>query len=194
MKMTKNDKSKKKIEKKETPGVVRGLKKFFNSPVPLIVVLLFINAFLVIYISQYNAKNRIFVGYVDEEEVQVANIHYFSNGAMNYFYASNALYLADDQDIYSYQIGYYVVDSKNNYIELATRSNSLENSTSLKDVVDEMSGWSFAEADKSEYFFTSEVLKYMDNLHFVIKASTEEGSTSADVYYDFKVDTTKVTK
>ena len=65
---------------------------------------------------------------------------------------------------------------------------------SIKDVVDEMSGWSFAEADKSEYFFTSEVLKYMDNLHFVIKASTEEGSTSADVYYDFKVDTTKVTK
>ena len=46
------------------------------------------------------------------------------------------------------QIGYYVVDSKNNYIELATRSNSLENSTSLKDVVDEMSGWSFAEADR----------------------------------------------
>ena len=94
-------KARRKSEKKETPGFVRGLKKFFNSPVPLIVVLLFINAFLVIYISQYNAKNRIFVGYVDEEEVQVANIHYFTNGDMNYFYASNALYLADDQDIYS---------------------------------------------------------------------------------------------
>lgn len=180
------------VTKKEK--IFASLKKFFNNPIPLIVLLIALNVYLLLYISGYNEKNRIFVGYVDKKEVQVVNIHYFTNGDMNYFYASNAAFIGEDEDIYSYQIGYYVVDKKNNFIELATRSNSLDKKTSLKDVVEDMSGWNFAEQDRGEYFFTDEVLRNMENLHFVIKASTKKDSTAADVYYDFKVETTKVTK
>ena len=34
----------------------------------------------------------------------------------------------------------------------------------------------------------------MDKLYFIVKASTEENSTKADVYIEYPVDTTKVTK
>lgn len=183
-----------KIQKKEENKALKGIKKFFNNPLPLIIFLIITNALLLVYIGNINSKNKIFIGKIDSKEVAVVNVHYFTNSDMNYFYASNAVLLADDSKIYNYQIGYYVVDEKGDYIEFATRSNALEKSTSLKDVVSEMSGWNFAEADRGEYFFSNEVIKNIDNLHFVIKASTKKDSTKADIHYDQKVDATKITK
>ena len=34
----------------------------------------------------------------------------------------------------------------------------------------------------------------MDNLHFVVKASTEKGSNEADISLDFQVNLTKISK
>lgn len=186
MKKTKTD--------KEESKVIKGMKKFFNNPAPIIILLVLLNAFLLIYISNYNEKNRIYIGEINKDDVQVVNVHYFTNGDMNYFYASNATYLGEEKQIYSYQIGYYAVDKDNKYIELATRSKELDKKAPLSEIVTEMSGWNFAESDKSEYFFTNEVLKHMDNLHFVIKASTKKGEKNADVVIDYPVNATKVTK
>lgn len=184
---------KKKSNKKENVLLVN-LKKFFNNPVPIVIFLIILNAFLLIYIANYNSKNKIFVGDINREDIQIVNVHYFTNGDMNYFYASNAEYLGEEKEIYSYQIGYYVISDNNEYIELATRSNSLENSSSLKEIIKEMSGWSFAESDQSEYFFNNKVLRYMDNLHFVVKASTTKDNKTADIVIDYPVESTKITK
>lgn len=170
------------------------IKDFFNKPAPLIIVLIIIVFAQTMYIASYNSKNKIYVGKLDEKAVQVANVHYFTNGDMNYFYASPALYIAEDEDIYSYQIGYYVENSDGTLTEFATRSNTFENKSSLKEVVDEMSAWSFAESDKGSYFFTDKVINKMDKLHFVIKASTKKDSDEASINIDYKIDETKITK
>lgn len=189
-----NNKNLKQNEMTKENKIISGIKKFFNSPVPLIIFLLCVNAFLILYISNYNSKNRIFVGVVDESDLQIVNVHYFTNGDMNYFYASPAAYIGEDKEIYNFQIGYYVVDKDNNYIELASRSRAIVNKTSLKEVVDEMSGWNFAEEDKGTHFFTNEVMRNLDNLHFLIKACSKPDTTEADIVIDYPVEMTKITK
>ncbi len=183
----------KKVEKKENK-ILSSLKKFFNHPAPLIIILICIVLFLTMYIADYNSKNKIYVGSLDKKDVAIVNVHFFLNGDMNYFHAANAAYLGEDKEIYTFQVGYYAVDKKNNYYELATRANSLEKKTSLKDVIDENSGWSFAESDKGVLHFTDDFRKNIDNIHFVVKASTEKGSTKPDIVIDYPLDLEKITK
>ncbi|MDE6292088.1 MAG: hypothetical protein K2L98_00240, partial [Bacilli bacterium] len=170
------------------------LKNFFNHPAPLIIILICIVLFLTMYIANYNSKNKIYVGSLAESDLAIVNVHFFLNGDMNYFHAANAAYLGEDKEIYTFQVGYYAVDSNNNYYELATRANSLENKTSLKDVIEENSGWSFGESDKGVLHFTNDVRNNVDNIHFVVKASTEKGSTKPDIVIDYQVDLKKITK
>lgn len=196
----KNDNKTKKNLKNEEKKVTKFskildvLKRFFNNPVPIIIVLVALNAFLLLYITNYNDKNRIYVGSIEKSDVAVVNVHYFTNGDMNYFYASNALYNGEEKNIYSYEMGYYVKDLNGEFVPFAVRSRMLDEAVELGTTITEMSGWNFAEADSSPKFFTSDVLKYMDNLYFIVKASTEEDSTKADVYIEYPVDTIKVTK
>lgn len=197
-----DDKNKKNVKKEEKnqkqdnvfTKVLGFLKKFFNNPIPLIIVLIALNGFLLLYISNYNDKNRIYVGSIDKTDISVVNVHYFTNGDMNYFYASNAAYLGEDKKVYSYEMGYYVKNMKDEFVPFATRSRKLDEPVTLATTVSEMSGWNFAEADSTTKFFTSEVLNYMDELYFIVKASTEENSTKADIYIEYPVDTIKVTK
>lgn len=188
------EESSKREEIKNENKVLGSLKKFFNHPAPLIIILICLVLFLTMYIADYNSKNKIYVGSLDKKDIAIVNVHFFLNGDMNYFHAANAAYLGEDKEIYTFQIGYYAVDEKNNYYELATRANSLENKTSLKDVIDENSGWSFAESDKGVLHFTDDVRKSVDNIHFVVKASTEKGSTKPDIVIDYPVDLEKITK
>lgn len=188
------EESSKKEEIKNENKVLGSLKRFFNHPAPLIIILICLVLFLTMYIADYNGKNKIYVGSLDKKDIAIVNVHFFLNGDMNYFHAANAAYLGEDKEIYTFQIGYYAVDEKNNYYELATRANSLENKTSLKDVIDENSGWSFAESDKGVLHFTDDVRKNVDNIHFVVKASTEKGSTKPDIVIDYPVDLEKITK
>lgn len=190
----KADEKQKKNEESIFTKAMAAIKDFFNRPGPLIVFLIFIVAFLVLYIYKYNTKSEIYVGEVVNDEVQIASVHYFTNGDMNYFYASPAEYVAKDTKVYSYQIGYFAVDESRNYYELVSRSNSLEKASSLKEIVDELSSWDFAEPAATRYYFDKDVVKYLDNLHFVIKASTKKDTTTADVVVDYEVDLTKITK
>lgn len=184
---------KKKEIKKENKILVK-IKNFFNHPAPIIIFLLFLVLVLTMYIANYNSKNKIYVGKVEEEKIAIVNVHFFLNGDMNYFHAANAVYLDEDQDIYTFQVGYYAVDDNGNYYELATRARALENSTSLKDVIEENSGWSFGESDKGILHFTQEVRKNIANLHFVVKASTVKDSTNPDIVIDYQVNLEKITK
>lgn len=188
---------KKNVENKRNENIVLAkIKGFFNNPAPLIIVLIAIICVLLLFISRINVKNKIYVGLINSNEIQIANVHYFTNSDMNYFYASNGLYNGTykDTEVYSYQMGYYVVDKNNTYHEFATRSKMADTPATVSEIVDELSGWSIAEAYVNRKFFTNEVINNMDNLHFVIKASTKKGSDEADINLDFKVNLSKITK
>ena len=175
---------------------IEKIKKFFNDPRPIIIVLIVIILFLLIFISRLNTKSTIYLGELQNSDIQIPNIHYFTNNDMNYFYASTATFTGTQAktEVYSYQIGYYVVDKKGEYIEFASRSASADTPATLAEIVAEFSGWNMAEPYIQQYFFTKEVIKNMDNMHFIIKASTEKGSKAADINLDYKVEVIKMTK
>lgn len=176
------------------------IKRFFNNPLPMLIILTVIIVILLIYIVTTSHESKIYVGEINKEDVNVVNIHYFANNEMNYFYASNAVYLGKDKKVYSFQIGYYAVDANGVFYELATRAQKLENATSLRDIVSENSGWSISELANpnltdGKKFFDSNVLNNLDNLHFVILASTDkEKPNNPDITIDYKIDLTKLAK
>ena len=195
-KVEKKSMKKKKKSDSKLKNVLEKLNNFFNDPKPIIIVLIAIICLLLIFISRINTKSTIYVGQINENDIQVANVHYFTNNDMNYFYASNALFAGNfaDKKVYSYQLGYYVVDKDGEYIEFASRSKEADTPATLAEIVDELSGWSFAESNINSYFFSKEVINNMDNLHFVIRASSKKDSKEADINLDYKVDLSKITK
>lgn len=175
-------------ETKPSEKKINVIKRFLNNPLPMLIVLTVVIVVLLLYIGTIRHQSKIYVGEINEEKVNVSNIHYFANNQMNYFYASNALYLDDDAKIFSYQIGYYVVSPDGTYHELATRSGKFEKSTSLRDVVLENSGWTISELATNDYFFDANVLRNLDNLHFLVLASTDkEKPNDPDIKVDYKV-------
>lgn len=172
------------------------IKDFFNRPAPLIIVLIAIICFLLLFISKNSVGSRIYVGEINKDDIQVGSVHYFVNGDMNYFYASNGIYNGEHKDtkVYTYQLGYYVVDSNNEYHEFLTRSKEADTAASLADIVNELSGWSLAESMSNRKFFTNDIMKNLNNLHLVIKASTKKGSKEADISLDYRVELNKITK
>lgn len=202
---TKKTESKRVVKKEEKVEIVKEnkfklfmgkvgskLKAFFNNPAPIIIALIILNFFSLLYITRYEGHNQIYVGNITKG-VSVGSIHFFTNNDINYFYASTGTYLEEDKDVYSYEMGYYVKKG-NEFIPFATRSGALDKATSLASLVKEFSGWEIVEAYNAEYFFKHDVVPHMSDLYFIINASSEQGSSKADVHYEFKVNNTKVTK
>jgi hypothetical protein len=192
----KNSKTKEKNNKVVTTSesIKDKMKKFFNNPLPMLIALTVIIAILLIYICSINRTSKIYVGEINQSDVVVANIHYFANNQMNYFYASNAVYVGDDVDVYNYQIGYFAIGSDGTRYELASRSGSLDEASPLSELVSELSGWNVGELPSQAYFFDSDVLHNLDNLHFIIMATTEADATTPDIVIDYEVEFTKLSR
>lgn len=197
---TKKVANSKEVDNKKDKKAMSKVKNILNNPLPMLIALTIIIVVLLIYISTTSRESKIYVGEINEEDVNIVNIHYFANNDMNYFYASNAAYLGSDEKVYSFQVGYYVVDAKGEYHELATRSQKLDKATSIRDVVTENSGWSISELanpklTNGKKFFDNDVLNNLENLHFVILASTDkEKPNDPDITIDYKISLTKLTK
>lgn len=187
-------KNKKEERKAEKELQKNGFKQFINNPLPIMLVQTLLIIVLIVAYINLKSSIHMFVGKVEEDTVAISNIHYFINNDMNYFHASSATFVGDDKQVYAYNIGYYVEDDNGELVEFISRSNKIDNPVSLKAAVQDMSAWSFGESSYQRKFFTTDIVKRLDKLHFVISASTEKGSDKADVYYDFKVATTKITK
>ena len=188
-----DEKPKKKKNKKEEkkPNII---KRLFNNPLPIFLVqTLWIIVMIVAYIN-LRSSIAMYAGVLESDVASSSNIHYFVNNDMNYFHAASVTFTGEDKQIYSYNIGYYVTGDNGELVEFISRSNKLQAPASLKEVVQDMTGYSFAESTYQRRFFTPEVVRNFNKLHFVISASTEKGSDKADVYYDLPVGITKISK
>lgn len=199
-KTTKKVEKKEIVEKVSDEKVLSKVKRALNNPLPMLIVLTIIIVILLVYIFTTSHESKIYVGSINQEDVNVVNVHYFANNDMNFFYASNAVYLGEDKKVYSFQIGYYAVDANGKFYELATRAKQLEKATSLRDVVTENSGWTISELanpklTEGKKFFDNDVLNNLENLHFVILASTDKDKPNdPDITVDYKIELTKLTK
>jgi hypothetical protein len=190
--MAKNIKEVKKEKKFSFKKVMEVLKKIFNNPKIIIIALSIICIILLIALVKGNKKEAFYFGDSQTSDLTIQDIHYFTNKKINYFYSSGAIFSGDDKQIYAYKVGYYVVDKNNNYIEFATYANVLSNAVSLKDIVAINSAFSVAEYTGNASLFTSDVLANMNNLHFVIQASTVKDADTYDVYLDYPINVKEV--
>ena len=177
--------------KKETIGKINDIKSKLNNTFPMVIVLSIVCVILLGYIYTHKNDNAINIGSLGTENVTIQNIHYFKNDKMNYFYATPATFNGEDKNIYSFTIGYYVEDSKGELIPFLTRNNKFDKSTSLKDVVLEMTSWNIIELNANENYFNKEVNPYLHKLHFVITASTTKDGKN-DITIDEKIDFKKM--
>lgn len=186
---------------KEKKGILKkignGIKNFFNRPTPIFIALIAIILVLLLFIYRNTRSSRISVGEIYQEHIVVSNIHYFINSDMNYFHATPATFAGDKKDnkkVYAYEIGYYVVDEKNNYIPFCTRSKKLDSPVDIETIISESSSWSFGDTNTNPFFFTPEVIKNIDNLHFIFRGSTIKDTDEADVSYDYQVELKNISK
>lgn len=185
---------KKQVKKeKKNKEILEKIKKLFNRPEPIIIVLIAIICFMLLYIARYTKNDVIIIGNVKGETISVDMIHCFTNSDMDYFFAGPAMYVGSEK-VYSYQIGYYVENEKGDLVEFATRSGKLDKATLLAQIVPEQSDFEIAEANANRFMFTNDVIKNIEKMHFVIKASTVKDSDKVDVKYDIPVTASKLTK
>lgn len=183
------------VEKKKNKSKKKnGIMNIFNKPAPIIIALIILCLVQLYFLFNMNGRIAIYTGELNKEDLQIVNLHIFTNNDMNYFYASPATYLGEDKEIYSFEMGYYVEVGKDGFKPFATRSRELDNASDLKEIVNEMSAWNFFETSIQDYFFSEEVIKNLDDLHFIIKASTTKDSANADVYIDYPIEVNKITK
>lgn len=184
------NKNKKKHQEKTASSKI---KEFINKPTPIIIALCILCVVQLAFLLRLNANNAIYIGELDQKDVQIANLHMFTNHDMNYFYASPALYLAEDKEIYNFEIGYFI-EVNGKMKPFASRARELENPSSLKEIMEEMSAWNFFETSLQDYFFSEEVLNNLDKLHFIVKASMEAEDTEMETIIDYPVELNKITK
>ncbi len=186
----KDKKSKGKKEEKQPNAVM----SFLNNPLPIFIVQTLIIVIMIIAYISLRSSIAMYTGVVEDENVNIGNIHYFVNNDMNYFHAASATFLGEDKEVYFYNVGYYVEGDDGELKEFISRSNKFEKPVSLKAAVQDMSAWSFGESSYQRRFFTPEIVKNINKLHFVISATTKPDTDVADVYFDIKVNTSKISK
>lgn len=158
---------------------------FFNKQQPIIIALCIISVLLLIKCYKLKTNGTLYVAKVEEKELLINNIHYFITDKVNYFYSDSVNYLGEDHEIYNYEIGYYVNDGKT-LIPLAVRTGGLDKKMKLSEIIPEITNYNVAELSNNHKFFKKGILPHLEDLHFVIKASSEQNN-NYDISLDYKL-------
>ena len=173
------------IKKIEKVSFKDRLKKFFNSPQPLIVILAIMVVGLLIYNIQYSKHDTIYVGHYEGDQGTVGTVHCFTNHKINVFYATTATYEGEDKKLYGYQIGYYYEDGEK--IADDIQSEILSYLDKLQAIISENSYFNISELSTSKIKFTEEAMKHMDKLHFIVYGATQKDSDVVDFVIDYPI-------
>ena len=172
---------------KTKPSFMDKVKKFFNSPQPIIIVLAIMVIGLLIYNIQYSKHDTIYVGHYIGENGSVGTVHCFTNHKINVFYATTATYDGEDQKLYGYQIGYFYEDGEELH-PFVIRSGMMDTAVPVKQIIAENSYFSISELSTSKSKFTEEAMQHMDKLHFVVYGATQKDSDVVDYVIDYPIE------
>ncbi len=154
--------------------------KFFNSPVPIIVVLILFSVGLMVY-SRFLIKSTVLYSFSGIEEG-----FWFSNGTifigrdLNYFGDSKVKYTGKDIKLYNFEVGFYIKDGS------VYREISIMSGYDVKDDEGEKLGaslveilsstdFSFTETHNSDTLYLSKKnVEYIENLVFRVKGYDEK--------------------
>lgn len=167
------------------------IKEFFNSPIPIIIVLIALSITLLIY-SRYLIKaNKLyqFSGY--KENISIMNGTIYTNYDINYFGDSKIYYDGKDIELKEFEVGYYIKDgSSYNDISIIKNNEEIGETASLKLLLN-TTDFSFTETHKDSIYLSKENIKNLDNLVFRIKGIDKENK---DIEIEIPLVATKINK
>lgn len=165
--------------------------KFFNSPIPIIIVLGLLVVVLILYIKIIANSVTLysFGGYNDD--ITFLNGTIYIGRDVNYFGDSKIKYDGKDIELYEFEIGYYIRRAEGD-IKLAV-VNSIEDmkdkGASLKSIF-ENSDFSFTESHKDANFLSDVNVENLDKLIFKVQGKDKKGN---EVKMEVPLEISKIT-
>ena len=181
MKKTKNNKQDNKLA------------NILNNPKTIIIALIVLCIFLLTMIFINKNKYQFYTGQINTDELGVAEIHYYSDPTMTYFFANAAIYGGEDKDIYDIEIKYYIEANGKEYI-IDDFKTSFEKKQSLREMITMYSKANIVDLKNySQKIFTNEMKDNIKNTKLLIKASSTK-ELNGDIVLKYNVDINKVNK
>lgn len=149
---------------------------FFNSPVPIIIVLSLCIVGLLMYIKLNPNRGSLYSFGNSTEDITVSNGTIYIGRDINHFSNSKITFEGKDTKLYNFEIGYYIKngDIYNPIVTLKTLEEINEEGASLKQII-ENSDFSFTENHQDAKFLSEENVKNIVNLVFKIKGQDKKG-------------------
>ena len=170
--------------KQQTKKNSNKLVDFLNTPSTLIIFLIIILIVLCGCFMNLKGKYKFYAGQISDNQLAVAEIHYYSEPTMTYFFANNAVYGGEDKKINNISIKYVVyVNNKETVIEES--KHEFEKQQDLAEMIMVYSKFKTVDLKgKTNTIFTDEVKKNIISLKLIIDAD--------DIHLEYPVSLTKL--
>lgn len=165
--------------------------KFFNSPIPIIIVLGLLVVVLLLYIKIIANSVTLysFGGYNDD--ITFLNGTIYIGRDVNYFGDSKIKYDGKDIELYEFEIGYYIRREEGDIKLVAVNSieDMKDKGASLKSIF-ENSDFSFTESHKDANFLSDVNVENLDKLIFKVQGKDKKGN---EVKMEVPLEISKIT-
>lgn len=165
--------------------------KFFNSPIPIIVVLFLFSVFLLIYIKYISGSTTLYTFSSVEGDYKFYNGTIYIGRDINYMGDTKMIFDGEDILLSDFEIGYYI-KSNDDYIPISvvTKNDNIEGNGSLKKIL-EQTNFSFMEEHGDDAkFLSKENIKNIENLVFRINGKDKKNK---DVSVEIPLEVSKLT-
>ena len=141
-----------------------------NTPRTIIIFLILMLLVLCISIMKLKGKYKFYSGQISDNVMAVAEIHYYSEPTMTYFFANNAVYGGEDKKINNIDVK-YVVTVNNNEVIIDESKHEFDKPQSLREMIMVYSKFKVVDLKgKTNTIFTDEVKKNITSMKLVIDA------------------------
>ena len=169
------------------------LTELLNSPRTVIIVLIILCACLLLALFKVKNNHQFYTGQINTDDFGVAEVHYYSDDLVTYFFANAAVYGGENKDIYDIEIKYYVdIDGKENIIDDLYKK--FDKKQSLQEMITMYTKTNIVDLkNQSKLIFTKDMKKNIKNTKLVIIASTTK-DLNKDIVLKYDVNLNKVNK
>lgn len=162
-----------------------------NNPRTLIIALIIMCIGLLIVVFNLKNDHVFYSGQINTDELGVAEIHYYSDSLITYFFANAAVYGGEDKDIYDLDVKYYIEIDGNEYI-IDDLYKTFDKKQSLREMITMYTKTNIVDLkNQSQKIFTKEMKKNIKNTKLVITASTSK-ELNKDVNLKYDIDLNKI--
>ena len=167
--------------------------EFINNPKIIIIALIALCLFLLLSIVNLKNKHSFYTGQINSNELGVAEIHYYTDPTITYFFANAAVYGGEDKDIYDIEIKYYIEVNGKEYV-IDDLKKTFDKKTSLREMILMYSKVNIVDLkDYSQKIFNQTMKDNIKKTKLVILASSTK-DLNQDIKLEYDIELNKVNK